>query len=1271
MLKTRFLRNILIVSTASAVILPVFLYTFLYPSFTKVITKNAEYESTLLAQHLSSMLIMDGNELESTFPSNFLTEEIERLKKDFRLKKVKIFSPRGKTVYSSNPSELGAVNTKKYFHEIVAKGNTHTNFVKRERRSLEGKKMSADVVETYIPIMRNNKFIGAFEIYYNVAETMTVLDNLISISTAVVIILSLGLLITVLVISMKADKTMLERDKAEKELKEHHDKLDETVKERTKELEIAIKYLDQEIVERRQTERNLRESEDKYRSLISNIPDVTWTSDNQGNTIFISPNVAKVYGYTAEEIYKSGNSLWFGRIHPDDVDRVKQSYQEIFGKERTLDIEYRIRRKDGQWIWLHDRSFGSYSKDGKKYADGVFYDVTERKRLEEIIFQAKQDWENTFDNITDIVTIHDRDFNIIRSNKAARSLLGLPFKDIKRYKCYKLFHGEEHVPENCPSCETVRTGEPCSYEVFEPSLNRHVEIRAMPSFDEKGDLIGVIHVVRDVTERKKIESMLKESEERFRTIVKNSEKALSSLGLNPGQVVGKSALEMYKDYPDVIRGIKEALEGTVNNYLVEVQNISFDAFWSPFRDSQGDILGVIGMAVDVTERKRAADQVNESQKRLAAILDSLDSIVYVADMNTHEILFVNRYTQNIFGDITGQTCWKVLQANQAMPCDFCSNDKLLTPEGEPMGVYSWEFRNTKDRKWYEIRDRAIHWTDGRLVRLEIATDITDRKNADEELLTYREHLEDMVDKRSSELKRANVMLKEEIDVRKHAEQSLIESEKRFRAAAISTADLIWEGDTRVNTLEWYGDIDAILGYPPGEFPRTISGHFEHIHPDDQGWMKQSIGKSLESGEDFSAIYRMRCKDGTYLFWEERGKPIEYEKGVAVKWVGSITDITERKNIEMKLSESEERFRSIYEGSPIGIAIYDSQWRLVDANEACSAIFGILDIEELKKFKLIDSGDFPDEIMEKLLKGETVQYETQFNIEKKKRRVFPHAVKSDILYISVLITPLQFERERLFSGYLVQVQDVTEQRQAEAEVIRAGHLASLGELAAGVAHEINNPINGIINYAQLLTNMSEPGSETGGISSKIIKESDRIAAIVKSLLSFARDRKEQRQPVRISDVLFNTLALTETQIRKDGIKLMFKVHENMSRIIVQQQQIEQVLLNIISNARYALNQKFPETHEHKVLHITGEEITVDDLPYVRISFYDSGTGIPADKIEKVMNPFFSTKPADQGTGLGLSISHSIVTNHGGRLTIDSVEGKFTRIVIDLPAERKTV
>jgi PAS domain S-box-containing protein len=279
---------------------------------------------------------------------------------------------------------------------------------------------------------------------------------------------------------MKADKTMLERDNAERELKKHHAILDETVKERTKDLEIAIQFLDQEIVERRRTEMSLRKSEDKYRSLISNIPDVTWTSDNHGNTTFISHNVEQVYGYTTEEIYKAGSSLWFGRIHPDDVERVKRSYQEVFEKERSLDIEYRIRRKDGQWIWLHDRSFGSYSKDGKRYADGVFYDITERKQLEEIVSQAKQDWENTFDNLTDIVTIHDKDFNVIRSNRAAQNLFGLPFTDIIKEKCYKLFHGEQHVPENCPSCETVKTGKPCSFEVFEPSFKKHIEIRAMP-----------------------------------------------------------------------------------------------------------------------------------------------------------------------------------------------------------------------------------------------------------------------------------------------------------------------------------------------------------------------------------------------------------------------------------------------------------------------------------------------------------------------------------------------------------------------------------------------------------------------------------------------------------------------------------------------------------------------------------------------------------------------------------------------------------------------
>jgi PAS domain S-box-containing protein len=246
-------------------------------------------------------------------------------------------------------------------------------------------------------------------------------------------------------------------------------------------------------------------------------------------------------------------------------------------------------------------------------------------------------------------------------------------------------------------------------------------------------------------------------------------------------------------------------------------------------------------------------------------------------------------------------------------------------------------------------------------------------------------------------------------------------------------------------------------------------------------------------------------------------------------------------------------------------------------------------------------------------------------------------------------------------------DITEKITLEAEAMRAAHLASLGELAAGVAHEINNPTNGIINYAQILLDESDNHGTGRDLAERIIVEGDRIARIVKNLLSFARDRKEGKSLVHISEMLDDSLALTKTQIQKEGIQLKVYVSPDLPRIIAHPQQIQQVFLNIINNARYALTRKYPETNENKILEIRSERITIDDCPHVRVTFHDRGTGIPADVRDKVLHPFFSTKPADKGTGLGLSISHGILSDHNSKLIIDSVEGEFTKLIIDIPAE----
>lgn len=252
------------------------------------------------------------------------------------------------------------------------------------------------------------------------------------------------------------------------------------------------------------------------------------------------------------------------------------------------------------------------------------------------------------------------------------------------------------------------------------------------------------------------------------------------------------------------------------------------------------------------------------------------------------------------------------------------------------------------------------------------------------------------------------------------------------------------------------------------------------------------------------------------------------------------------------------------------------------------------------------------------------------------------------------------------GVIEVASDITEKVARQAEAMRAGHLASLGELAAGVAHEINNPVNGIINYAQVLRNRSAPDSAEGDIAGRIQKEGHRVAAIVKGLLTFARGQKEEKLPASVEGILAESLSLTSSQMEKEGIRLLLAAAPDLPRLVANPNQIQQVFMNLISNARYALNRKYPGPHKDKVLEIRCEQIALGDVPHVRVAFLDRGDGIPANIRDKVMEPFFSTKPPGMGTGLGLSISLGIISDHDGALSIETAEGEFTRVVVDLPA-----
>ena len=362
----------------------------------------------------------------------------------------------------------------------------------------------------------------------------------------------------------------------------------------------------------------------------------------------------------------------------------------------------------------------------------------------------------------------------------------------------------------------------------------------------------------------------------------------------------------------------------------------------------------------------------------------------------------------------------------------------------------------------------------------------------------------------------------------------------------------------------------------------------------------------------------------------------------------------KREITKELLASRRHFEATLNNISEGIMELTSEFKIVYINPAAVSIIGIPEETALSKnFTGLFNEKHRKRIMDSLE-----------STGRKKQLISSEApVELNNKQVTLNFIPIKDDGQ---NPILVILKDVTQRKKMEAQLQHAQRMEAIGTLAAGVAHEINNPISGIMGYAEILKERYQEQGQDEDIPSKIIKESDRIAEIVTNLLSFAKDWQEESTSARIKDILSNTLGMIKGRMAKDSIKLSVDVSNNLPDIKARSHEIQQVFLNILSNAHYSLNQRFPEPNENKFLIIQGQTIKLEDRNYVRTTFYDRGTGIPKKILNKVCDPFFSTKPPGNGTGLGLSISHSIIQNHGGKLLFESVEGEYTKVMVDLPA-----
>ncbi len=380
----------------------------------------------------------------------------------------------------------------------------------------------------------------------------------------------------------------------------------------------------------------------------------------------------------------------------------------------------------------------------------------------------------------------------------------------------------------------------------------------------------------------------------------------------------------------------------------------------------------------------------------------------------------------------------------------------------------------------------------------------------------------------------------------------------------------------------------------------------------------------------------------------------------------VRDITDRVRAEEALKDSEERYRRLVELSPNAIFIH-SQGRLTFVNAYGAEMVGAESPEDILGRPLADfvHPDSREAVMHRVKNmmdaGRPVPA-----MEERFLRLDGRAIE-----VEVWATPFSDKGEPAVIGVARDIsgekRGELERRNLEAQLRHQQKLESIGTLASGVAHEINNPINSIMNYADLISSKKGQDSMTAEFADEISNECERIAKIVKNLLAFARQEKETHSPASMHDIVSRSVSLFRTALRKNQIKLEWNVPEDLPKIKCRSQQIQQVLVNLIVNARDALNERYEGYHEDKLIRIQAEPIEIEGRDYIRTTVEDHGAGIPEEMQDRIFDPFFTTKSRDIGTGLGLSVSHGIVKEHKGELSVESVVNRYTRFHMDIPMD----
>jgi PAS domain S-box-containing protein len=640
-------------------------------------------------------------------------------------------------------------------------------------------------------------------------------------------------------------------------------------------------------------------------------------------------------------------------------------------------------------------------------------------------------------------------------------------------------------------------------------------------------------------------------------------------------------------------------------------------------DKHNQIVEFQAIGHNITLRKQSEQALLKSEAQLRIVLNSLDALVYITDITTDRIIFINEYGRKQFGETIGQICWQALQYQQSNRCQFCAQTPLFDDMGQPAGIRRWEQQNTWNNRWYDCRDQAILWGDGRYVRLQIATDIS-----------------------------KHILIEQDL----RAERDL------FSAGPVFT--IVWAPTEHWPIRQVSSNIEMILGYTPKDMRRRDFRYLSLIHPDDQERIVQEVIHHITHHHNFfEQSYRLKTKTKGYRWFYDFTKLIRDGQQQLIEIRGYLFDQTRLKETEQALSHERHRLANIITSTNIGTWEWNIRTNEIIINDHWAEMIGY-QLDELLPTtihtweQLVHPDDL--KLCQNLLNMHFQGRSSHYNCELRMRHKAGHWIWihdcGRVAEVNGSNQPVT-----MFGIH----QDITDRKRSEQTLLETNaklkeasaqaQLASVAksEFLANMSHEIRTPMNGVIGMTGLLLETTLT-SDQRRYAETIHKSAESLLTLLNDILDFSKieaGRLELEQLDFNILELLNDIATTQAfAVDKKGLTFICAADPEMPIYLRgDPSRLRQILNNLISNAI-----KFTATGDIVVwlttIINTPEQITL------RASVRDTGIGIAPEKQNLLFNQFSqvdaSTTRQYGGTGLGLAIARQLSELMGGQIGVTS-------------------